>query len=565
MATLVVVVEGQEIEHLLGEQTSLIGRQPTCAISIGQPSVSGRHAQIHPTADGFELEDVGSRNGTFVNHQRLTGRVRLQHGDEIRFGDAQARFVDPPQPAVSGDRGGGATVSGFGLGTLDLGAGYVDIDEATEANITDQLMTTGRMGGLDINPEAKLKAVLEISNSLAGTVDLAALLPKILDSLFKIFVYADRGCILLKDEQSGQMVPRAMRHRRQDEDSTVRLSRTIVNKVLSDKTGVLSADAAADAAFSGSESIADINIRSMMCVPLLGLDDEVLGVLSIDSQNALGQFTSGDLDILMTVAGQAALAYENARLVQAFAEKQKQDAELDIAKSIQQSLLPTELPQAAGYTFYASYDSARAVGGDMYDCFELPEGKICLSFGDVAGKGVPGALVMSRMSSCVQSTLRHVHDVVQAIGAINDHMCDSRIEGRFVTYVLSVVDTVNHQVVLANAGHLPPFIRRADGSVEQFDEQQSGPPIAVVDEYPYEAQTTDLRPGDTIVLITDGVDEAMNAAGELYGVQRVWECIRRGPGQPEQLGRALLEDVRRHAAGCPQSDDITIMTFGRNP
>ena len=95
----------------------------------------------------------------------------------------------------------------------------------------------------------------------------------------------------------------------------------------------------------------------------------------------------------------------------------------------------------------------RAIGGDMYDCFELPDGKICLSFGDVAGKGVPGALIMSRMSSCVQSTVRHVHDVVEAIMAINEHMCDGKIEGRFVTYVLCMVDPRNHEVVLSIAGH----------------------------------------------------------------------------------------------------------------
>ena len=303
----------------------------------------------------------------------------------------------------------------------------------------------------------------------------------------------------------------------------------------------------------------------MMCVPLLGLDGEVLGILSIDSQNTLGQFRRDDLDILMTVAGQAALAYENARLVQAYAEKQKQDAEMDIAKSVQRALLPTELPRVEGYQFYASYDSARAVGGDMYDCFELPDGKICLSFGDVAGKGVPGALIMSRMDSCVQSTIRHVHDVVQAICAINEHMCDSAVEGRFVTYILCIVDTRNHQVVLSNAGHMPPIIRRANGVVEQFDEQFSGPPICVVDDYPYEAQSCKLEPGDLIVMITDGVDEAMNPEGELYGLQRVLEFVQNGPPEAGQMGKLLLEDVRRHARGFPQSDDITIMTFGRNP
>lgn len=565
MARLVIVVDGQETAHELKDGETLIGRHPDCAISISQLSVSGKHAKIHSEGGVFAVEDVGSRNGTYVNQQRIQGRVTLKHNDALRFGDAHARFDDPPKKPTAGPRSSWPTVADLQRSTLELGPGQVRIDEAGEATITGQLALAGRFGGLDVNPEAKLKAVLEISNALAGTVDLKSLLPKILDTLFTIFRYADRGCILLRDEQTGKMVPRAMRHRRKDEDSTVRLSRTIVDKVLAEKTGILSADASMDAAFAGSESIADINIRSMMCVPLLGLDGEAVGILSIDSQNTLGQFSPDDLDILMTVAGQAALAYENARLVQVYAEKQKQDADLELAKSVQRSLLPTAMPKVEGYQFYASYDSARAVGGDMYDWYELPDGKICLSFGDVAGKGVPGALIMSRMDSCVQSTVRHVHDVVEAICAINNHMCDSDVEGRFVTYILCVVDTKNHEVTLANAGHMPPVIRRADGTIERFDEELSGPPICVMDDYPYEAQTCKLGPGDLILITTDGVDEAMNPEGELYGLERVLAVVKKGPAEAEQLGKLLLEDVRRHARGCPQSDDITIMTFGRNP
>ena len=565
MASLVVVIDGQETVHELTEGQTLIGRHPDCGITISLLSVSGRHARIHAAGGAFAIEDVGSRNGTYVNQQRIEGRVSLKHNDAVQFGDARARFHNPVEERAADAESPTPTVAKALRGTLELGPGQVSFDEAGEATITGKLALAGRFGGLEVNPEAKLKAVLEISNALAGTVDLAALLPKILDTLFNIFKYADRGCILLKDEPTGKMVPRAMRHRRKDEDSTVRLSRTVVDKVLAEKTGILSADASMDEAFGGSQSIADINIRSMMCVPLLGLDDEAVGILSIDSQNTLGQFTPDDLDILMTVAGQAALSYENARLVQAYAEKQKQDADLEIAKSVQRALLPTELPKVEGYQFYASYDSARAVGGDMYDCFELPDGKIGLSFGDVAGKGVPGALIMSRMDSCVQSTLRHVHDVVEAICAINNHMCDSDVEGRFVTYLLCIVDTKNHEVVLSNAGHMPPIVRRANGTIEQFDEQASGPPICVVDDYPYEAQTCKLEPGDLIVMITDGVDEAMNPEGELYGIERVLEFIKKGPAEAEQMGKLLLEDVRRHARGCAQSDDITIMTFGRNP
>ncbi len=227
--------------------------------------------------------------------------------------------------------------------------------------------------------------------------------------------------------------------------------------------------------------------------------------------------------------------------------------------------MPSELHRADGYEFFASYDAAQAVGGDYYDAFDLGAGKICLAFGDVAGKGVPGALIMSRMSSCVQSTLRHVHSVVEAMCAINDHMCDTAVEGRFVTFVLVIVDTASHTVELANAGHMSPCIRRADGSIEQFNDELVGTPIGVMEEYPYESETRTLRPGDMVVIVTDGVDEAMNPEGELYGGDRMLAFVKNGPTSAEELGKALLADVRRHAKGRAQNDDITIMAFGRKP
>ncbi|MDA1056181.1 MAG: SpoIIE family protein phosphatase [Planctomycetota bacterium] len=579
MASLIVVDQGKKTPYELKPGSNLVGRHPDCAIEVVQASVSGKHAAIHGENGEFFIEDIGSRNGTFVNKQQITTRTKLNHNDMVQFGDTVSKFEQPeaaPAPAAVATPSPVAirlptapapiapvesanTIDGAMFGTISL-----DEDTEEDANIVGQMAGQGRFGILDTNPEAKLKAVLEISNSLAGEVDLNALLPKILDTLFSIFTYADRGCILLKDAK-GEMVPKAMKHRREGEDATVRLSRTIINKVLTDKCGVMSADASLDDAFSGSQSIADLKIRSMMCVPLLGLDSVPLGVLSIDSQNPLGQFGQEDLEILMTVAGQAALSYENARLMQSYAQKLKQDGEMVIAQTVQRALLPTKFPKVEGYEFYASYDSAQAVGGDYFDVFPMPDGKVVLSFGDVAGKGVPGALIMSRMSSCVQSTIRHVTDLEEAICAINDHMCDSAVEGRFVTYILAIVDPATHTFKLSNAGHMSPIIRRANGSVEQFDEDLVGPPIGVVDGYPFESETKSLEPGDLVVLFTDGVDEAMNFQDELYGGDRLLEFVKNGPAKADELGKALLADVRSHANGRPQNDDITIMTFGRNP
>jgi len=420
-------------------------------------------------------------------------------------------------------------------------------------------------GILDAQPEAKLRGILEISRSLAGTVDLEVLLPKILDTLFNIFPHADRGCILLKDLESDRMIPAAQKHRRRDEDATVKLSQTILRKVLEDKTSILSADAANDTRFEASESISSLTIRSMMCVPLLSLEGEPTGLINIDTQNPLKQFKQEDLDLLVAVAGQAALSYENARLLVSHMEKQKQDNEMQIARNVQRALLPTELPKVEGYEFFASYDSAQAVGGDYYDAMMLGDDKVCLSFGDVAGKGVPGALIMSRMSSVVQSTMAFVHDVGTAISAINNHMCDNAVEGRFVTYVLVVIDLKAHTMSLVNAGHMSPLIRRVDGTVDEFYEETIGIPVGIIEDYSFAVVERALEPGETVVIYTDGVNEAMNPQNELYSKERVIEFVKNGASKADDLGKALLADVRKHADGRPQNDDITIMTFGRNP
>ena len=135
------------------------------------------------------------------------------------------------------------------------------------------------------------------------------------------------------------MVPVAQKHRRPDADETVKLSRTILNKVLAERTGILSADATSDSRFEASASISSLTIRSMMCVPLLGLDGEPMGVINLDTQNVLSRFTKDDLDLLLAVAGQAALSYESARLLTSHMEKLKQDSEMAIARNVQQALL----------------------------------------------------------------------------------------------------------------------------------------------------------------------------------------------------------------------------------
>ena len=556
MDKLVLLQDGQATPFEIAEAEMVIGRLPECEIQLPSNMVSRKHAILKRKGEDVFIEDLGSGNGTFLNGKRIEQSTMLRGNDRLKFGPILMRFES--------DRFDDSDASS--IIKPPSAVENVEIHDEVEGSSTIvNTLETGLAAQLfESRPQDKLKAVLEISRSLAGTLDVESLLPKILESLFSIFPAADRGCILLREEISGKMTPRAMKHRREGEDATVKLSRTILNSVLEEKKAILSADAATDERFDASESISALTIRSMMCVPMLDLQNEPVGIINIDTQNPMMQFKQDDLEILLAVASQAANVLESARLLEAFVEKQKQDSEMDIARNVQHALLPESLPEIDNYQFFTSYESAQAVGGDYYDVIPVKDGKIWLAFGDVAGKGVPASLVMSRMSSVVRSTSEFVTDAGLAVSAINDHMCAKAVEGRFVTFVLVILDTVNDSMSVVNAGHMSPMIRKVDGTVEEFDEDSIGVPIGVLEGFPFETRERAIAPGETVVLYTDGVSEAMNPNSDLYGMERLRTLIEESTPDSETLGKKIREDVRDHAQGRPQNDDITLMVFGRN-
>ncbi|MBL8849550.1 MAG: SpoIIE family protein phosphatase [Planctomycetaceae bacterium] len=552
MPRLVLLQGGQATPYEIGEAEFVLGRLPECDIQLQSSMVSRKHARVIRDGGNFVFEDLGSGNGTFVNGKRIEAPVALQHDDRIKVGPILLRFESDDPSAVSKP-----TLSETDAFNLD-----VTSDDAS-STIMGAVGAAGTFGMLDAQPQAKLKAVLEISRAVVGTLDTEKLLPKVLDSLFEIFPHADRGCILLRDETSGRMVPRAIKHRRSTDDDSVKISRTSLQQVLENKQAILSADAASDSRFRASESISSLTIRSMMCVPLLSLAGEPLGVINIDTQNPLAQFKKDDLELMVTVAGQAALSYESARLMVSHVEKQKQDAEMDIARRVQHALLPDEMPQIPGYEFFATYEAAQAVGGDYYDIVMLRDGRIGIAFGDVAGKGVPASLVMSRLSSAVRNIIEYVSDAADAVTRLNNHMCAKAVEGRFVTFILALLDPKKNKLSVVNAGHMSPLIRRASGEVVEFDDSTVGVPLGVVEGFEYQAVERKLEPQDTIVIYTDGVSEAMNPNSELYTIERLQSFVHQSTLSPAGLGPAIREDVKQHAAGRPQNDDITMFVFGR--
>jgi phosphoserine phosphatase RsbU/P len=542
-------------------ESVILGRHPACDIVLESASVSRQHARIFNVAGAFYIEDLHSRNGTLLNGRPITQSQLLSENDEVAICDLSFTFhLNLPQSAT-------ASASATRRNDLPTEAMMVDDDQQSPDSSTFMSKLNIASGSndlrLEMNTEAKLKALIEISQHLGKALGLAEVLPKLLDSLFAVFWQADRGYILLRDPQTGRVVPKAIKYRRHDDTQTVRLSRTIINNVMDTKEALLSADAAADARFDMADSIVDFHIRSMMCAPLITRDGEALGVIQLDTLDQRNRFKQDDLDVLASVACQAAFAVENAQLHEMAMSEQSLKRELAVAHEVQRGFLPVAAPRIPEYEFFEFYQSASQLGGDYYDYVELPGGRLAVVVADVSGKGISASLLMAKLSAETRFCLASEPSPAEAMGRLNRAFCDSGWEDRFVTMVFAVLDPRRHEVAIVNAGHLPPLLRHSRAGVEALAQEETRLPLGVDREVDYVQHTLPLTAGDTLVLYTDGITEAMNAADQLYGPRRLVTLLGSEGEGVSLLGRRILDDVKRFIGARPQNDDMCLTCFGR--
>jgi serine phosphatase RsbU (regulator of sigma subunit) len=506
----------------------LLGRGPECDIRLNDPMVSGRHAVILRAGNAFTIEDLGSRNGTRVNGESIRGAIPLHPGDRIDAGGHLLMFQVSAPPPPPPDAGAPIGV----LRSLDLAAA----------------MKT------EVSPAAKLRAVLELSKNLGSVLKLDELLPKILDSLIALFPQSDRVFVLLPDHKTGRLEPKAVRTRRTTDESVV--SRTVVDHAVKTGQALLVVDAGQDDRFNASQSIRMHRLRSIMCVPLLGRTGEPLGAIELDTREEGRAFSQEDLDVLAVAGLQAARALELVKLHHDLRE-------LEAATQIQRGFLPAERPHAAGLSFFDHYASAGQVGGDYYDYVPLPGDRLAVAVGDVAGKGVTAALLMARLSATARFCLATEPSLPAAVRAISAGVTRACGPDRFITMVVGVIDLRAGTMTVVNAGHLPPLRRRPDGTVDEIGAEEAGIPLGVRDR-PYDEVVVPVGPGELFAFVTDGVTEARNPAGDLYGPDRLRNQLARAPADAEKAGQAVLADVTRFAAGRPPSDDLTLVAFSRD-
>jgi len=557
------VIQGREPGRryeLLDRGESMIGRSSDCAVSIDVAAISRKHARIGVEQGRFYVEDLGSRNGTFVNNERISGRAMLHEGDQILVCDQLLSFhlSEPPKSL------GGSSL----LHESSLSDPISDDDDGSEGELASVMATLDLGPGtgswrLSAKPEVKLGAMIEISTNLGKTFTVEEILPKLLDSLFKIFVQADRGFVVMRPKSDGPLVSVCDKVRRPDSEDKMRFSKTIMEEAMRTRRAILSADAASDERFNMAQSIADLRIRSMICAPMIDSENNALGAIQIDTMNQRSRFTDEDLEVLAGVAGQAAVAIDNAKMHEQVISQRAMQQELELARQMQRGLLPASPPMVPGYSFFDYYQSARQVGGDYYDYIMLPEGRFAVIVGDVAGKGVAAALLMARLSSDVRFSLASERDPAMAVRQVNKLFAEHHWDDKFVTMIVAVVDPKTHKLTVVNAGHMAPFICSRDGQVIELGEEQAGLPLGVMDDYEYESCVHNLESGECVTIYTDGFSEAMNSDRDLYGVERLCKCLTGTNLSAADLGKLVLDDVNKFVNGFVQSDDMCMVCFGR--
>lgn len=529
-----------EHDFQICENKTVIGRDPHCDLVVHNGQVSRQHAIVFIEGDDYFLEDLDSANGTYLNGKRIHEPQKLSPHDRIEVFDVGFQFF-LDDSAVSGI----AVDDDFDPRTLEQGTILSSLDVSLGADLRFQ-----------VDASAKLRAVLEISRDLASSLDLDEVFPRILGSLFSIFPQADRGFILRRNAETGRLVPKAVRFRDPNEENAPPMSASIVRYAMETKKAILSGDAAHDPRFDPTQSIQRLKIRSIMCVPMISEEGEVLGVIHLDTMEQRKQFSQEDLDVLVTASSHAARAVELAQL-----HEERRD--LDSATEIQRSFLPTAPPEHESLEFFEHYSSALQVGGDYYDYIPLPGNRLAIALGDVSGKGFAAALLMARLSSAVRYCLATEPGLPEAVQELNRLLTTSGNCDRFITFVVIVLDLNDFSMTVVNAGHMPPLLRQAKkAEVIDLGEDLLGLPLGILDR-PYRQLQQQLDPGDMLVLYTDGVNETRNPAGKLYGADRLRDVMKPDYPDVKHLGQAMLDDVNKFAADRPQGDDRALVCFSR--
>jgi sigma-B regulation protein RsbU (phosphoserine phosphatase) len=554
------VDQDTSIELIAPDQSRQIVRIAASPFLIGRGSDGGNHVQLNDrrisrqcaaiVADGqdYYIENRGQKLGIFVNGEKTDHRV-LNDGDVVSFGLADSYeivFRSSTNSAVVPDM---MTLIG---------------------KVPDTQVTPGAVGGL-----SKLNLLLEASMLLHSTLPLQSVLSTVLDHAIAV-TDADRALLLEPDVSSGALQPRFARGA-----GLVRLpsesfspSQTALRMALEQRASIITEDLAqADSGLQAAQSIVSQQLRAVVVIPLFAggrtrttesgvhHGGDLLGALYLDSRRRAA-FSKLDRQILDALAVQAASILDNARMVERERQRQRLEQEVNIARDIQQALLPRGLRDFPHLKVAGINIPCLAVGGDYFDVFKMADGRTAFLIADVSGKGL-GAALLTTMLQGALSGLMLGADPAPMFVHLNNFLCEHAEVGRYATVFFGILHN-DGTLEYINAGHPSPLLLRAGEATEPFTEGSC--PVGLLPEIDYHVARVKLHPEDTLILFSDGITEAIDLQEEMYGIDRL-RALFAGQANPglDQLQQVALASLREFTRGASQADDITLLLVRYQP
>jgi len=525
-----VVVEGSDRRTLvLDHYPFTIGRRTDRDLVMADPRVSREHAQFVRESDGTYIVDQNSRHGTFVNGERVVRR-KLARNDRVEFGVTGATYA-----LFSPDRSPSSAAQQF----------------------LSQFSTWKPASGAGSDLEM-LNVFLEAARKLNTSGVLDDVLHTLLEAALRL-THAERGFVFLRqpDGELRLAAGRDKKGERIDDDSTI--SRSVLRDAAKSASEFLVTDTDDSGKLVGRESVVAHNLHSVICIPLRKSliqnkvkdltkpgESDIQGVLYLDAHFLSGKLSSVSHDILRSIANGAATLVENAALVQAEDAAKRYRQELAIAAEIQQRLMTVTVPDVPYAKVNAVSYACKDIGGDFFDLVYTDNG-LSLIVADVSGKGVSAAVVASILQGMLYSQLARDSSLPEMIAAVNRFLCEKVGGQKYATLVVARL-LESGELELINCGHVPPLLVSGD-SITKLE--AGNLPVGLVPGVEFQAYSVQLKAGDRLLLVTDGVTEAEDASGEFFGNDRLERCCREGFAAIEQA----VTDFRGET---PLTDDCTI-------
>ncbi len=527
----------------------LMGRDPNCDIPFpNDAELSRRHLIIEKDGDAWWVRDLGSTNGTRINGNPLNAKYHLKVGDTISASKVSLHFRDRLVPSPSQPS---RTVV-FDAGKFEaISSGTISV-HLHEVLGSQDVRPQGFVPGPAKQWGSPLQALIRVGRELAQRRPLNELFAVILDLALE-GVNAERGVLMVLDNDELTLGA--------SKGGEFRISTAVRDKVMTERASVLVESIADAPSLKERKSIIIQGVRSLMCVPLQ-TDDQVIGLLYVDALNYLRRFTNDDLSLLTVMANVAAIRIERERLAEIEQAQRVQQAELQQAAEIQARHLPNQAPVWPELEVAARHLPCRTVGGDYHDYLQLADGRYLVLCGDVAGKGLPAALMMMNMQARVQALAESSTSVAEFITRLNRGMNPTCPPNRFVTLFACAFHPAAGTLTYTNAGHNPALLVRSDGTVEQL--KVGGMFVALLPGLRYEEATVSMNPGDVLILYSDGITEEENSAGEDFGTERLASLAAERRAWPaNQLADYIFNEVSVFSEGRQPTDDRTLVILRR--